>query len=70
MQIYPKIKEQNDKKFHTLTYLGPMSERISKILSSDNVKIVFKSSNRLSNLIFNVKDKFNVINIKSQEFIK
>lgn len=57
--IYPIIAEKTNKKFHVLTYFGPISTKISNILCKDNGTVSFKSSNRLSNLIFNVKDKPN-----------
>jgi hypothetical protein len=56
-QIYPKIKNNNKQKYTTLTYFGPLSDKIANILSNNNHKIAFKSSQQLSSIFFNVKDK-------------
>ena len=57
--MYPKTRRENNKKFHSLTFLGPISNKISNTLTTDTISIAFESSNRLSNLLFNVKDKQN-----------
>ena len=58
MQLYPKMPKPN-KRFHTLTYLGPISNKIANVLTTEDVTIAFKPLNSLSKLIFNVKDKSN-----------
>ena len=57
--IYPQTKVNSIKTYIPLTYFGPLSNKISNLISTENNKIAFKSSNRLSNLLFNVKDKQN-----------
>ncbi|MGH9701260.1 MAG: reverse transcriptase domain-containing protein, partial [Candidatus Acidiferrales bacterium] len=58
-QIYPKIKN-NDQKYTTLTYFGPISDKIANVIkNNESRKIAFRPSQRLSNMIFNVKDKSN-----------
>ena len=57
--IYPQTKENSIKTYIPLTYFGPLSNKISNLINTENHNIAFESSNRLSNLLFNVKDKQN-----------
>lgn len=56
-KIYPRIKENSDKKFVSLTYFGPLSEKISYVISKDNLRVAYKPSQKISNLFYNAKQK-------------
>lgn len=53
-KIYPVLKNHTEK-YISLTYFGKITEQIANSLR--NVKIAFKQPSKLSNLIFNAKDK-------------
>lgn len=54
--IYPHIKDR-DFKYVSLTYHGTVSQQIARILSHHNLKVSFRPQTKLSNLLYNPKDK-------------
>ena len=58
--IFPKEIKKEDK-YISLTYFGNISDKISKIIKTENknLKISFKSHQNLGNILFNAKEKTN-----------
>lgn len=56
---YSGLVNEPSKKFFSIPYIGDISQKISKIFNNDfelKVKVVFKSFNKLSDLLVNSKD--------------
>ncbi|XP_050299987.1 uncharacterized protein LOC126738616 isoform X1 [Anthonomus grandis grandis] len=58
------LSNQPVNKFISLTYNGAVSYKIQRVLTSLNVKVAFKSSNSLGNLLINNKDKTDPLSCK------
>lgn len=58
---YPNTLILNQpKKYHTLTYNGPLSYKIAKILQNHNFLVSFRTGYSLSSFILNNKDKIDI----------
>lgn len=62
--IYPSITQKLDKKFISLSYFGPVSDRLANIISKSdpNIFIAFKPTCNLTNYFFNCKDSVSKYN--------
>ena len=56
-KIYPHIKSNKNTRYTKLTYFGPISDKIAQIISKNNIQVAFTPSQKISQLLFNAKEK-------------
>lgn len=60
-QVYPVIPDTSKKLFYSIPYLGNISYNVKKKLQNLGIDVSFKPSRNVGSLLFNVKDKTDVL---------